>query len=389
MRDKFGLLLLILALIFIIALCPSLNAATQKVLYTFTRGTDGGIPSSGVIFGPDGNLYGVTQYGGPYDAGTVFQLSYNQGNWIFTTLYSFTGGSDGHDPVGGLTFDEGGNLYGTTYGYGCGTVFKMTPNGSSWTFTTLHTFFYDGCNPEANLRFDKESGLLFGTTFAGGSFNQGTAFSIDTDGNNETVYSFSGNKGRAPAGGINSWHYGTTDLGGKFGFGNIFQWLDGNKAVVKHVFNPRSKVGGYPFGDLLTQINNGVRTMYGTTQERGIGGQGSVYQLKENPSKHDEWALHVLHSFSGADGGIPAYGLTPDATGNLYGITALNPGTVFKLAPVPGRNKWTHTILYQFTGGLDGRLPTGILAMDANGNLYGTTSEGGAYNTGVVYQIIP
>ena len=129
MREKNAFLFFTLALILILFLSPNLNAATQKVLYTFTGGIDGGQPWAGVTLGPDGNLYGVTPNGGAYGQGTVFQLSYSQGNWTETVLYSFTGGADGSHPLSAVSFDRTGNLYGAAL-WGCGTIFKLAPNGS-------------------------------------------------------------------------------------------------------------------------------------------------------------------------------------------------------------------------------------------------------------------
>jgi len=102
-------------------------------------------PYAGVIFDPAGNLYGVTQAGGAYNKGTVFELSPSKDGWTETVLYSFTGGTDGSEPVGGLTIDTSGNLYGTTESGGdqlvqCGTVFELAPAAGTGTFTALHTF---------------------------------------------------------------------------------------------------------------------------------------------------------------------------------------------------------------------------------------------------------
>jgi len=123
------------------------RSSTQKVLYTFTGGLDGAQPfQAGVIFDQSGNLYGVTEYGGAYNFGTVFQLTPSpSGEWTETVLHSFTGGADGDLPQGGLATDGAGNLYGTTSDGGdpnayCGTVFSLSPSPSGWTFTVLHTF---------------------------------------------------------------------------------------------------------------------------------------------------------------------------------------------------------------------------------------------------------
>jgi uncharacterized repeat protein (TIGR03803 family) len=404
MREKTMFLFLTLGLILTLISSTALNAATQKVLYAFTNNRDGGDPHAGVIFGPDGNLYGVTEYGGDYGKGTVFQLSHDQGGtWRETVLYSFTGedyGTDGYNPLGGLTFDDAGNLYGTTYSggpYSCGIIFKLTPSGSSWNYTVERHFYgisnKDGCHPHANLRYDNESGMVFGTTAYGGRNpdypGQGVAFA-----GNYNVY-YLPRTGHEPAGGINAWGYGTTWAGGKYWSGNVFKLSEVQREVkIKHVFNPAFNAGYNPNGDLLTQNINGTRVMYGTNFAGGTGGHGTAYQLIESPNKSDVWNIHVLHSFSGVDGGGPLGGMILDGAGNLYGITEQggpdpgDAGTVFKLTRGKN-NKWTHTLLYSFTGGVDGGWPESGLIIDAAGNLYGTTPVGGPGGAGVVYEIIP
>jgi uncharacterized repeat protein (TIGR03803 family) len=137
----------IVVLTFLVFTVSSAQAGNQKVLYTFTGGVDGSQPyQAGVIFDPAGNLYGVTQYGGAYGKGTVFQLTPSTGGaWTETVLHSFTAGTDGQQPQGGLVIDGAGNLFGTTSGGGdrnaeCGTVFELSPTDSGWTFAVLHSF---------------------------------------------------------------------------------------------------------------------------------------------------------------------------------------------------------------------------------------------------------
>lgn len=372
----------------------SASAATQKVLYTFTGGLDGGGPYSGVIFDSAGNLYGVTQDGGTYGRGTVFQLTRSGSDWTETVLYSFTGGLDGFEPIGGLAIDDAGNLYGTTANggdplSGCGTLFKLVI--STGTLTNLHTFTggKDGCGPGANLRLS--GGSLAGTTVNGGAGAHGTAFSLLTSGAFYSVSPFLGNKGREPWGGVNVWRYGTTYSGGKNGGGNVFELTFGHNTKAVHVFNPTSKGGYHPLGDLLTQNLGGVPTMYGTTFSGAVGNRGTAYRLKLSPTKSDVWLFSVLYSFSGLDGGSPGAGLIADPAGNLYGTTMFggpdNSGTVFKLTPAP--KTWPHFLLYAFTGGDDGGEVTSGVVSDDAGNLYGTTLSGGAFNKGVVYEITP
>ncbi len=143
---------------------------TETVLYRFLGGSDGSQPELGnLIFDQSGNIYGTTSGGGPHNAGTVFKLTYSSGGWTESILYSFAGGSDGANPWSGVTFDQAGNLYGTTESggnyYGYGTVFELMPSGSGWTKKTLYSFQSrnDGAYPYAGVSFDR-SGNLYGTT---------------------------------------------------------------------------------------------------------------------------------------------------------------------------------------------------------------------------------
>jgi uncharacterized repeat protein (TIGR03803 family) len=185
-------------------------AQTYSVLYSFKGGTDGANPFGGLLRDSGGNLYGTTIYGGTggcndgfgdLGCGTVFKLD-TSGNE--TVLHSFTGTPDGEYPYAGLVRDSSGNLYGTTesggvgsctgFGAGCGTAFKLDTSGNE---TVLHSFTGtpDGEYPAAGLVRDS-SGNLYGTTIQGGSnpgpYTSGTVFKIDAGGNETVLHSFTG-----------------------------------------------------------------------------------------------------------------------------------------------------------------------------------------------------
>jgi uncharacterized repeat protein (TIGR03803 family) len=164
-------------------LVPSGGGWTENTLYDFTGGDDGSIPYAGVIADAAGNLYGSTTTGGVNNGGTVFELSPNGSGWTFKTIYSFTG-TQGlqNGPYDNLVLDSAGNLYGTTYldgRYSWGSVFKLTPSGGGWTYTSLHDFTggTDGGSPRCSLVFDSK-GNLYGTTSIGGPNSLGTVFEI-------------------------------------------------------------------------------------------------------------------------------------------------------------------------------------------------------------------
>jgi uncharacterized repeat protein (TIGR03803 family) len=173
------------------------------VLHSFTGGSDGANPYASLIADKQGALYGTTHVGGSSGSGTVFKLTppvNGQTAWKETVLYSF-GGSDGAFPWAGLVADKQGALYGTTTaagnaacdgGYGCGTVFKLTPpvNGqTAWKETVLHTFAGggDGATPFAGLIADQQ-GALYGTTEQGGSSNYGTVFKLTPPAKAQTTW---------------------------------------------------------------------------------------------------------------------------------------------------------------------------------------------------------
>jgi uncharacterized repeat protein (TIGR03803 family) len=345
----------------------SITAAAQGLttLYSFTGG-DGANPGAGLIADPAGNLYGTTFNGGASGQGTVFQLD-PSGN--LTVLYSFTGG-DGSHPRASLIADAAGNLYGTTINGGAndaGTVFQLTPSG---ILNVLYSFTggSDGAMPWAGLITDA-AGNLYGTTYGGGVSGQGTVFQLDPSGTLTVLYSFTGGNDASPWAGLIADaagnFYGTTEGGD--GPGEVFQLMPSGTLNVLHNFTGAD--GAVPHGGL---IFDAAGNLYGTTHNGGTSGYGTVFQLTLSG------ALNVLHSFTGgSDGAYPEAGVLADMAGNLYGTTygggAGGQGTVFQLDP-----SGNLTVLYSLTGGSDGAYPSGDLFADAAGNLYGTTSSGGA-----------
>ncbi len=161
------------------------GAWTERILYNFAGGTEGRNPGSSLVFHSNGHLYGATadslenvSCGGTLPCGRVYELSpptVSGGSWTYSTLWAFTGGSDGANPYDAVTFDKSGNLYGTTAfgGVGGGTVFELSPPatvGDPWTETTLYQFTFggDGTRPWGGVVFGK-GGLLYGTAFTDGS----------------------------------------------------------------------------------------------------------------------------------------------------------------------------------------------------------------------------
>ncbi|MGB8988284.1 MAG: choice-of-anchor tandem repeat GloVer-containing protein [Candidatus Sulfotelmatobacter sp.] len=384
--------LVLLSALLLIAAHPA-QGQTETVLYNlFTNDPDGAYPYAGLTSDGAGNFYGTTASGGcnlptcqpPLPAGgTVFELSPNgYGGWNETTIYTFCSEPncvDGAGPMSNVIFDSAGNLYGTTvfggsgggdngcaaFGNGCGVVYELSPVGTGWKETVLHSFCTqsgcpDGANP-GSLIFDG-AGNLYGAA--------GNVFELSPSGGGWTEQVIYGGGGgwltMDAAGNIFSTTYTTVyelyelSPNGKGG------WTQ----TVIHAFGGGVQPEGIP---VLDSVGN----LYGTTSNGGYG-FGTVYKL--SPGNNGQWTETILHSFGNniSDGYLPLAGLVFDAAGNIYGTTAYGGshgwGTVFELTHA-GSGKYK--ILWNFNG-WDGIGPVDSLILDSAGNLYGTTNEGGS-----------
>lgn len=218
---------------------PSKDAGwTESVLYSFCSlkdCADGFTPEKALIFDKAGDLYGTVQ-GGAYGFGAVFKLHNGDGSWTESVLHSFKNdGKDGVYPYGGVILDPSGNLYGTTTGGGVhdsGAVFKLSPNGDGgWTESVLHSFNgRNGDAPQASLTFD-QVGNLYGTTEFGGAGGIGAVFELTPNSKGgweeRVLHSFRNHPGVWPlaalifdAGGN---LYGTTQGAGRKTKGSVFE----------------------------------------------------------------------------------------------------------------------------------------------------------------------
>jgi uncharacterized repeat protein (TIGR03803 family) len=336
----------------------------------------------------------------------------------FEVLHAFKGApNDGRAPVGVLVRDSAGNIYGTTAsggsgkgqcignGGGCGTAFKMNNAGK---LVWIHSFMWpNGFEPLAGLLRDK-SGSLYGTASLGGnsecSLGCGVVFKLDKDGNETVLHKFSkGSDGSSPeallVGDAMGNLYGTTYMGGTFGYGTVFKVDTTGKEIILHSFAGPPTGGADGAYSLSGVIRDTAGSLYGVTGSGGAG-EGTVYELNKTGDET------LLYSFGGADGAGPRSVLVADASGNLYGTTEGGGnggcfdgggcGTVFELSPHSDGN-WTERVLYVFcslSNCADGEYPdAGPLVLDAAGNLYGTTIWGGAYQNcngitcGVVFKL--
>jgi uncharacterized repeat protein (TIGR03803 family) len=307
-------------------------AGVLTTLHSF-NGADGSNPYSNLIQGSDGNFYGTAIFGGNLSdctnnaapgCGVVFKIT---PSGKMTTLYEFTGGSDGANPYSGLVQGSDGSLYGTTqangtFGLCCGTIFKITTSG---VLTTIYRFdgSTDGDLPSFPL-LEGSDGNFYGTTDNGGTDGYGTAFQLTPAGGYSVIGTFS--YGLHPSGLVEYWddsYYGTTYSGGQYGFGTFF-----------------------------TVAADQLTTLYSFTDD--------------------------------AYGGFPASGVFPASDGNFYGTTTNDDGTIFKLTPFLSKL----TTLYTFTDGTDGGYPQASLIQGSDGALYGTTVDyGPGDGGGTVYRL--
>src|ERR1700691_2091764 len=383
-----------LALAFVLGLAavviPRAQAQTFKVIHSFTGGSDGGNPLDGFIADSAGNLYGTTNAGGASGYGVVFKITKSG---VQSVLYSFVGGTDGEFPEGGLIRDKVGNLYGTTTAGGgvenSGIVFVVSAAGVE---QVLYTFpgGTNGATPQAGLAIDAE-GNLYGTTTAGGANGNGIVFKLTKKGTQwtETVlYTFgTGADGAIPVAGVilrGTSLYGTTSAGGAYGYGTIFQLTRSGAAwteTIVHNFEDGDD-GAVPYGGLIADK---LGNLYGAATEGGTGGGGTIYEL--SPAS-GSWTFNVIYSNPGWGISGSFRNVALDASGNLYGTThcdgANDAGTIYKLTPASG--SWTYTSLYVFEGGSDGLYSFSNPLLEAR-HLFGTTKQGGGGGDGVVWEI--
>jgi uncharacterized repeat protein (TIGR03803 family) len=364
------------------------EASHEKVLYSFTGGGDGNDPDSRLVMDDNGNLYGTTFDGGDFGAGTVFKL---RPNGVQTVLYSFTGGKDGGFPTGDLILDsDNGGLVGTTEAggdNGLGTIFTVDRNGGGETVDFSFTGGSDGANPVSGVIQDS-SFNLYGTTKNGGDASFGTVFELVAFGGGmKVLHTFTaGGDGANPEGSLvmdaDGNLYGTTLEGGALNQGTAFKLTPKGKLKVLHSFDGNND-GRFPSSGL---VRDGDGNLYGTNVGGGVNIAGTAYRLKPNGT------IKVLHAFSGGDdGGNPVGGLILGADGNLYGATSsggaggASVGTVFRLSP-SGKEK----VLHSFDSDVDindGFRPSAGLIMDVLGTLYGVTATGGASGAGTVFRV--
>jgi len=365
----------------VLTVIPVSIAGTRlSTLHAFTGGGDGGTPNA-LMRSTNGNLYGTTKFGGSAHLGSVFSLTTNG---VLTTLHSFTGVTDGALPLSALVQGTNGLFYGTTETGGSnseGTVFQMAADG---TLGNLYAFDAesDGANPYAAL-VQGADGNLYGSAQGAGDFGNGDLFKITPQGTLMPLYAFTnGADGGFPVGAMvlasDGNFYGTVG-GGASGFGLVYRLSP--QGAFSTVYSFRGGADGYAPAGALVQGSDG--NLYGTTTHNVIGRfqfYGTIYRLTTNG------ALTTLYALNFSDGNYPFAGLIQGSDGNLYGTTyqggAQGNGTVFRITP-----DGTFTSLLSFDGFNDGALPADALVEGPDGNLYGTTTSGGPGGKGTIFRL--
>jgi uncharacterized repeat protein (TIGR03803 family) len=398
--------------------------ATLSTLASF-NGSDGGYPAAGLIADAKGDLFGTTSSGGAYGSGfgdgTVFEIAKTSTRYAAPkTLVSFDC-SDGRNPYPSLIADANGDLFGTTLMGGAyedyGTVFEIakTSTGYASAPATLVTFNNtDGSYLRGSLIADA-NGDLFGTTSSGGTDDNGTVFEIQNTGTvaapvyasaptTLVSFNFSPSYGGGPNAGLNADAngdlFGTTCDGGADGDGTAFEIKNtGTAAAPIYAGAPTTLVsfggsnGEYPHAGLIVDAND---DLFGTINGSGAAGDGTVFEIQNTGTVAAPVyasAPTTLVSFNGSDGADPEASLIADANGDLFGTTSNGlagcDGTVFEIknaGTVAAPNYASAPItLASFSG--YGAGPAGSIIADANGDLFGTTSQGGANARGTVFEI--
>jgi len=418
----------------ILLLAAKANAASEKVIYSFTGGSHGAQPNCALTWGIDGNLYGTTKLGGNLTAcksgcGTVFQLKYTGTGWQETVIFTFNG-KDGAVPNSGVIFRGAESLYGTTAFGGPdnnGVIFKLTENQNhTWSETVIHAFrgLDDGNTPFGTPLFD-DAGSLYGTTRFGPGKHEagdGIVFELIPAGKSwseKILYEFKDSPdGADPYAGLISdgkgTYYGTTFNGGirskkclASTCGIVYSLTQSKtgkwekQTIYRFCSKPDCTDPGNPKDGV---IFDDAGNLYGGTSENP-GGDGSVYEL--SPNRDGTWSQKVLYAFHGQDGNDVDGGLLFDHAGDLFGATDvggsftvctdgdgvahyhhLGCGTIFRLSPDKSGN-WTESVLHDLGGFGDGSHPRRVMVEGKIGKLYGVTNLGGEYGQGIVFEVTP
>ena len=422
---KFTRLVLWLAIPLCAALAaPAVRAqsAAVSVLAGLGGTPDGYNPQASLISGGDGFYYGTTQAGGPANLGTVYKIT---AAGVLTTLYAFSGSSDGALPKAGLVSGGNGFFYGTTSAGGTngnGTIFKISPAG---VLTNLHSFSADnpgstanadGASPQAAL-VSGGDGYLYGMAEAGGTSARGTVFRISPAGAFNVVHSFATGEGAEPVAALtlggDGFLYGTTQFGGvsSSDLGTVFRVTAAGSLQTLYSFTNGTDGGSLTSSLVLSNgkfygltnktffsiTTGGLLTTLATSTSSGqnigvfgglIAGSGGNFYATAGIGILQVTATGTIKVLASTGGiGVTTAPLL-GTDGNLYGVAAAGAtnsggGTVYQVVPSTGALKTLHA----FAAG--GSFCEAGLIQDASGDFYGVASQGGAMNGGSIFGVTP
>jgi uncharacterized repeat protein (TIGR03803 family) len=366
---------------------PAWAQYTLSTLGVFNVSNGNG-PLGNLVLDAAGNLYGLTNRGGATDGGTLFEVP--AGTQSITTVASFVNATTGSQPTSGLSMDSDGNLYGTTvfggqaFGGDEGTVFEL-PAGSQ-TLATLAVFNVGSVGTPVGALIPKSNGNLYGAASDGGSNQRGGIFQWSANTHALSMLgSFTLESGFAPQGGPISDAqgnlYGVTIEGGLNGTGTVYEYSASTHSLSAiYSFGPSN--AGAPNGALAFDTEG---NLYGVTRTGGSAGRGTVFEIAA-----DTHTFSTLTTFTGNNGANPVTGLIADASGNLFGTTSFGGasgyGTVFEITT------GTHTLQTLATfDGTNGQSPANLV-LDPAGNIFGTTQGGpngnGPNGDGTVFELV-
>lgn len=404
---------------------PTYISQPIAVLHSFSQDITGSNPDgiesrAPVVVGPDGRVFGTAEYGGLYDYGVLFSVASDGSN--FRVLHNFTGGNDGSYPTNIIQL-PGGTLFGTTSGggtNGTGVVYSVNPDGTQ--FQVVHNFAAvithldaystnaDGIGTDSLIQGADHA--LYGTTVEGGSTGDGVVFRLQLDGTFTVLHTFSystGADGANPYGllqGMDGALYGACANGGANGGGVLYKLRpDGSGFTVIYSFNEpgdfsNSYVNDGGDGPSTNLVQDQYGTLYGATLEGGTYGRGVLFKIQTDGSNYT-----LLHEFGGSEGlqpvalyplgqlvlkgdqifGTCSYSGVP----SLEGVVQQEGGVLYTIPTYASTSQEYLFEIHSFDIGKDpnnGAYPLVGLTLGPDGDLYGTTDEGGSYDDGVVFR---
>ncbi len=365
---------------------PNSSFYTKKI--DFNYAANGANPEGSLMQANNGNLYGMTYWGGPNNLGVLFE--FNTMSNIYTIKIDFAQTQGAKNLQGSLIFAPNNKMYGVSNQGGTsnvGVLFEYDP----LTFTYSKKLDFNGVSTGAYPVGDlvlASNGNLYGMTYYGGASNSGILFEYDPLTNTFTKkLDFNGaSNGAYPTGGLmqasNGKLYGMTYSGGTYNLGTFFEYDIATDTYTKKLNFNGTNYGSYPNGSVTQASNN---NLYGMTSYGGTNDLGILFEYNFTANTF----VKKLDFDGASNGSLPLGSLTSANNNKLYGMTykggTNNWGVLFEYDPTT--NMYIKKL--DFDGANHGAFPQGSLMLASNGKLYGMTTNGGAYGMGIVFEYNP